>query len=106
MPAAGGAWVPITSGSSYDDKPRWSSDGRTVYFISDRSGPINLWGQRFDSASGTPSGEPFKASAFDNPSRLLTNVLQRAEIAVSADRVFLPLTDTAGDIWVLDLPGR
>jgi Tol biopolymer transport system component/DNA-binding winged helix-turn-helix (wHTH) protein len=106
MPARGGPWTPVTSGRSYDDKPRWSSDGRTLYFISDRGGPVNLWGQRFDPARGIPVGEPFKASSFDNPARLVTNVLQRAEIAVSADRAFLPLTDTAGDIWVLDLPAR
>jgi Tol biopolymer transport system component len=106
MPAAGGTWVPLTSGSSYDDKPRWSSDGRTVYFISDRSGPINLWARRFDPTRGQPVGEPFKVSSFDHPARLVNTSLGRVEIAVSSKKVFLPLTDRAGDIWVLDLPGR
>jgi Tol biopolymer transport system component len=106
MPAAGGPWVAVTEGSSYDDKPRWSGDGRTIYFISDRGGPVNLWGRRFDPASGMPVGEPFQATAFDSPARMVPSELQRAEIAVSADRVFLPLTDTAGDVWVLDLPDR
>lgn len=104
MPAQGGAWIPVTSGRSYDDKPRWSADGRILYYISDRGGPIDVWGQRIDPATGTPAGDPFKVTGFDDPARMVNTNLGRVEIAVSEDRIFLPLTETTGDVWVLDLP--
>ena len=31
MPAGGGPWVPISDGNFWDDKPRWSPDGRVLY---------------------------------------------------------------------------
>jgi hypothetical protein len=31
-------WIPVTDGSTFDDKPRWSPDGRMIYFTSDRDG--------------------------------------------------------------------
>ena len=34
----GGPWIPITDGASYDDKPRWSPDGRAIYYLSARDG--------------------------------------------------------------------
>jgi hypothetical protein len=32
MTATGRAWMPISRGRHWDDKPRWSPDGRTIYF--------------------------------------------------------------------------
>ncbi|MEO6444621.1 MAG: amidohydrolase family protein [Gemmatimonadaceae bacterium] len=43
IPIAGGAATRITSGSGFDGQPRWSPDGRTIVFVSDRSGSDNLW---------------------------------------------------------------
>ena len=56
MPAAGGAWKPITDGSTYDDKPHWAPDGRTIYFVSHRDGVLNVWGRRIDPSSGLAIG--------------------------------------------------
>ncbi len=42
--AAGGAWTRITDGKYWDDKPRWSPDGKTIYFLSGRGGVFNVWG--------------------------------------------------------------
>ena len=37
------------------DKPRWSPDGRTIYFVSRRvTGFLNVWGIRFDQTKGEP----------------------------------------------------
>ena len=58
MPAAGGRWIQITDGKQWDDKPRWSPDGKTIYFLSDRQGFFNLWGIHFDPVKGHPQGEP------------------------------------------------
>ena len=101
MPAAGGSWIPLTAGASYDDKPRWAPDGRTVYFVSNRSGLLDVWGRRFDSATGQPVGEPFRVSNFTDPKKLVARELGRVEIAIVADRLFLPITESTGQIWLL-----
>lgn len=43
MPIAGGAAKRITSGMGFDGQPRFSPDGKTIAFTSDRSGYENLW---------------------------------------------------------------
>src|SRR5438105_6231215 len=43
LPIAGGKATRITGGMAWDCMPRWSPDGRTIAFISDRDGGDNLW---------------------------------------------------------------
>src|SRR5262245_63603309 len=51
MPIGGGSATRITSGSGFDGQPRFSPDGKSIVFVSDRSGSeylylINPDGQR------------------------------------------------------------
>ncbi|HWI60625.1 MAG TPA: hypothetical protein VNT75_02170, partial [Symbiobacteriaceae bacterium] len=43
VPAAGGTPVQFTRGNKSDSQPRWSPDGRTLAFVSDRSGDRQIW---------------------------------------------------------------
>src|SRR4030095_15612888 len=69
--ASGGEWKRITEGKYFDDKPRWSPDGRRLYFISNRTGFLNVWGIQFDPASGQRAGDPFRVTAFQNPGQMI-----------------------------------
>jgi tricorn protease len=40
---ADGAFERVTEGGAKDLWPMWSKDGATLYFVSDRTGPENLW---------------------------------------------------------------
>jgi Tol biopolymer transport system component/DNA-binding winged helix-turn-helix (wHTH) protein len=102
IPAAGGRWTAITAGQSYDDKPHWAPDGRTLYFISNRQGLFNVWGSRFDGASGTPAGAPFRVTAFNTPQQTISAQLGPMQIAVTSQRLFLPITQTSGELWMLE----
>ena len=102
MPAAGGPWIPITDGSSYDDKPRWSPDGRAIYYLSARDGALNLWGRRFDPSTGSTVGAPFRVTSFSGTGPTVARELGRVEIAISSDRLFLPMTESAGTIWMVE----
>lgn len=43
IPASGGTATRITSGSGFDGQPRFSPDGKSIVFVSDRSGSENLY---------------------------------------------------------------
>jgi Tol biopolymer transport system component/imidazolonepropionase-like amidohydrolase len=43
VPFAGGTAVNIARGMSFDSQPKFSPDGKSIVFISDRSGAENLW---------------------------------------------------------------
>jgi Tol biopolymer transport system component len=50
--------VPVTADAPTDVSPFWSSDGRYVFFLSDRAGTFNLWRVRIDEGTGRVEGEP------------------------------------------------
>jgi tricorn protease-like protein len=43
LPIAGGAARRIAGGMSFESQPKFSPDGRTIAFLSDRSGVENVW---------------------------------------------------------------
>lgn len=43
MPAAGGRATLLAGGAAFEHQPRFSPDGRTILFTSDRSGADNIW---------------------------------------------------------------
>ena len=43
MPIGGGEATPLTHGRSFNHLPRYSPDGRSILFTSDRSGKEELW---------------------------------------------------------------
>ncbi|WP_103071515.1 amidohydrolase family protein [Aquimarina sediminis] len=73
MPIQGGKATAITQGMAYDVHPRYSPDGKSIVFISDKSGSDNIWTldlstkkdkqvtkekkHNFFSAEWTPDGE-------------------------------------------------
>jgi Tol biopolymer transport system component len=50
--------VAATKDAWIDWNPRWSPDGRHLYFVSDRDGAMNVWRVRIDEDSGMVAGDP------------------------------------------------
>jgi len=101
-PASGGQWVRITEGKYFDDKPRWSSDGKILYFVSSRTGFFNVWGIQFDPGAGQPVGEPFRVTTFESPGQMILSNVRYMEMALAADRLVLPIMEVSGGIWILE----
>lgn len=102
IPATGGPMTEITDGSSFDDKPRFAPDGRTIYFLSNRNGFFNLWWIGFDSKRGQVVGKPQQVTNFDNPAMMIPNVIAPVELSLNGSSAVLNLEENSGGIWVLD----
>ena len=50
--SAGEKPVPVTQDAAVDFNPVWGPDGRTLYFLSNRNGAMNLWRVPIDEATG------------------------------------------------------
>ncbi len=54
--AAGERPVPVTQDAAIDWSPVWAPDGRSLYFLSNRDGAMNLWRVPIDEATGKTLG--------------------------------------------------
>jgi hypothetical protein len=96
-------WIPITDGSTYDDKARWAPDGKLIYFTSDRDGFRCLWAQRLDPATKRPSGAPLPLYHFHSARRSLLNAgILPLEISVARDKIVFSMGEVAGNIWMAE----
>ena len=92
----------ITDGKHWDDKPRWSPDGKTIYFVSRPGGFFNVWGIHFDPAAGKPIGQPFQVSKFDSPRLMIPQWIGPVGLSLTQDKLVLTVAQASGNIWVLD----
>jgi serine/threonine protein kinase len=101
-PAPPASWIPITGGDAWDDLPRWSSDGRRIYFYSDRDGFRCIWARRFDPAAQQPSGEVFPIQHFHQIRLSLSNLsLAEFELDAAPGKLVFPLAEISGNIWMI-----
>jgi hypothetical protein len=105
-PAAGGppsTWTRIAADHESPDKPRWSAEGRLLYFTSRGSGAyVNLWAVPFDPHHGVPTGTPFQVTHYDSPTLFVSPHGGRTSMDIANGRVSLTMTSTTGSIWMLD----
>ena len=101
-PAQGGARIRMTSGMSTDEAPQWAPDGKALYFVSNRDGTLNVWGQRIDPASGVPAGEAFRVTAFNDQARRILTTPLEPPMVMDDRHLYLPVAETSSEIWVLD----
>jgi dipeptidyl aminopeptidase/acylaminoacyl peptidase len=98
----GGPWTRITESKHWDDKPRWSPDGKSIYYLSGRKGFFNVWGIHFDPVKGKPEGEPFQVTTFDNPRLMVADVMPTVGLSLTEDKLIVTVAQVSGSIWVLD----
>jgi dipeptidyl aminopeptidase/acylaminoacyl peptidase len=103
--ASGGPRAQLTDGKHWADKPRWSPDGRTIYFVSRRGGVFNVWGMPFDPARGKPRGESFPVTAFESPGPMIPRQIPEVGFSVTQNKLVLTMEENSGSIWLLDNVG-
>jgi Tol biopolymer transport system component/C-terminal processing protease CtpA/Prc len=74
--------------------PMWSADGRTLYFVSDRTGPQNIWSIPATMTSGSPLPTAKPITTFTD-GRVLFPTITRDGKVIAFERDF--------GIWTLDV---
>jgi len=102
-PAGGGEWLPVTDSAAKAGKPRFSPDGRLIYFTRDGGGTREIRAVRFNPQGGVV-GEAF--SVFRPPAARLSLATvnpQALEIAVARDKLVTIFCESTSNIWIGDL---
>lgn len=102
IPVPNGDWILLSEEHSWADKPRWSPDGNTMYYVSNRDGFLCLWAQRLDPATKRRSGAPVPMYHFHG-NRLSLDAIGGGlqEIDVASDKIVMNLGEFTGNIWKL-----
>jgi eukaryotic-like serine/threonine-protein kinase len=94
IPVKGGTATPVTNDRAHNWNPKWSPDGKHLYFVSDRGGSMNLWRVRIDEASG---------KALSEPEPITTPATYLAHPSLSADGKHIAYTSVLNTINIQQL---
>jgi serine/threonine protein kinase len=95
-------WRSITGNISWNDKPRFSNDGSTLLFTSDRDGFRCIWGQRLTSEM-RPAGDPFVVFHSHGSQLSIRNgPLGDEGMSVGKGLLVFDQTEFKGNIWMLE----
>src|SRR5262249_54592957 len=100
-PLAPEEWLTIVGDTG--SFPNWSADGSLLYYISERDGANCLWAQPLDPLTKRPVGPPRAVQHFHQP-RLRAGTGAIATNDVQDGYAYITLTETTGNIWMLDPP--
>jgi Tol biopolymer transport system component len=90
-------WIPVTQGD-WDDKPRFSSDDKLIFFVSGTAGtPHRFWAQRLNSDM-RPDGKPVAVYSPTHGRRVMTETDN--EISVGQHLIVFGQTESTGNIWL------
>jgi Tol biopolymer transport system component/DNA-binding winged helix-turn-helix (wHTH) protein len=104
--AASGAarreWTPVAADHDWPDKPRWSPDGKTLYFLSRKpAGSFNVWAVPMDPVHGRPVGEPRQITHFDGTGVTIHPDTGNSEMDIAGRSLAVTTRDVTGSIWML-----
>jgi hypothetical protein len=103
IPVPQSAWIPVTDGSKLERDPAWSSDGRFLYFISERDGFRCIWARRLNPATGQPSGEAFAVRHFHSARFSLRHVGSQGYLTgltAGDGALVFSMGELKGNVWL------
>ncbi len=98
----GGPRQALTTSPGFFDKPRWSADGRFVYFLAYNGGPFSIMGIPFESRLGRGAGPTFQLTRSPEPQDAIVGNPDDIELSVASNRLAVSTTTESGAIWLLE----
>ena len=101
-------WIAVTDGQYDDDKPQFSPEGNTVYFLSAaRDGYLCIWSQRLDPVTKRPVGVPIGFEHFHSLTQRNLNpygqIIFQSNLTVARDKMMVTLPQFGGEIWMTQI---
>jgi Tol biopolymer transport system component len=94
-------WMPVTDGRHKVGKPRFSPDGKLIYFTQDRDASRSIRAVPFDPRTGQTLGESFSVFDTDQPRLTLFGVSPRSlEIGIAKDKLVMLLAESTSNLWM------
>jgi len=95
-------WIPITGDTEWADKPRFSNDGTSVLFSSDRDGFRCIWAQRL-TPDMHPAGAEFPVyHSHGSQVSIRNGPLSDQGMSVGKGLLAFDQTEFKGNIWILE----
>src|SRR5262249_13879505 len=84
------------------ERPRWSQDGTTFYYLSNQDGFLCVWGNRFAPGEKGPVGEPFPVMHYHDFPRFSPNSAGPTSrgFSVAGGSIFINVGEEMETIWV------
>ncbi len=95
-------WIAVTDGKGLDREPRWSPDGKLIYFLSDRDGFRCVWSQPMDVTRPAPAGSPFPVFHVHS-SRLTLNLgtdTGSNGLSIVPGKLIVTMAENIGNVWL------
>ena len=96
-------WIPVTDGSKLERDPAWSSDGRFLYFLSERDGFRCIWARPLNPVTKRPTGEAFAVRHFHSARFSLRHVGSQGYLTglTAADGALVfSMGELKGNVWL------
>jgi Tol biopolymer transport system component len=99
-PVEHGEWVEIAADRTWNGSPRWSDDGATLYYLSERDDYLCVWGQHLDPTTKAPSGDPFAvAHGHGSEMKRMPFAKHMWNLEVGGDRLVFNAGELSGDVY-------
>jgi Tol biopolymer transport system component len=97
-------WTAVTDGRGKVDQPRFSPDGKLIYFTQDGDGSRGIRAIRFDPSTGGTVGDSFGVFDADEPRITLWGVNPRSQgIGIAKDKLVMLLAERTSNLWTTAL---
>lgn len=95
-------WIPVSDPGDFDISPVWGSDGRHIYYVSDKDGFRCIWARPVDPDTARPTGPAFPVAHF----HLASQTLRTTSLSASRGFLIFTMTETTGNIWTQQIAGE
>ncbi|MBW8839071.1 MAG: serine/threonine-protein kinase, partial [Gemmatimonadetes bacterium] len=97
IPAAGGITRTVTDSGSLYQSPAWSRDGKTLYYVSNRQGPRDIYA--VDVRAPAPANQ--------EPVRITTGIgAQSIDFSADGARIVYAAYASSANVWAMPIPRK
>ncbi|MEO8025583.1 MAG: hypothetical protein ABI823_03890 [Bryobacteraceae bacterium] len=100
-PAPEADWVPVTAAGDAGNRPRFSPNGKLLYYVSQQDGHLCIWARPI--SDGKPTGPAFAVAHFHSAQNSLANLLSPDfNLSIARDKLVYNAAQIRSNIWLFD----